>query len=422
MLGITPLGLPMHFGMLVPPDHDEYVLVRGDQLAPKDGFYELQFTEELREVSYLDRVRLDVVDHQAGVEIQPNERFTFPPFPAAHTHAVRELIAPAKVTDQAGRDWTEAMCAPDEELVRSFTPLRGQYLGLADPHFVELEFDPAVFADAERFRLFCTGWLYWTDASVNIASAGHPEIEFVPPLLQVPDGAGGWRDAGPPLGFPAGKLKTMVVDVTPFVNREDPRLRVFSTLALYWDSIRLATAAGDEEFVVTPLEPVSADLWDRGFSEPIPLQGDAQLDWFEWDQICEEPRWNQHPGLYTRYGETLPLLTAIDDMFVIMGSGDALTLRFDASLAPPLREGWERSFLVFFDGWAKDRDPNTKEALYVEPLPFHGMSAYPYGPDESFPDTPAHRAWREEWNTRPARNWIQPLAPALQDAWQPETR
>ena len=73
--------------------------------------------------------------------------------------------------------------------------------------------------------------------------------------------------------------------------------------------------------------------------------------------------------------------------------------------------GFTRDYLVFLDGWAKDRDPNTLEALYVEPLPFHGMSGYPYGPDESFPQTPEHRAWRLEWNTRPAKRWIEPLAP-----------
>jgi hypothetical protein len=81
VLGITPLGLPMAPGMLVPPDHDEYVLVRGDQLEPREGRYELQFTEELREVTYLDRARLEVVDHPADVEVFPNERFCFPPFP-----------------------------------------------------------------------------------------------------------------------------------------------------------------------------------------------------------------------------------------------------------------------------------------------------------------------------------------------------
>ena len=105
------------------------------------------------------------------------------------------------------------------------------------------------------------------------------------------------------------------------------------------------------------------------------------------------------------------LLLEIDDEFCILGTGDALEVRFDATEIPPLEDGMERDYLLFLDGWAKDRDPNTVEALYVEPLPFHGMSAYPYGEDEHFPDTPEHRAWRLEWNTRHAHRWIEPLAP-----------
>ncbi|MFT6109731.1 MAG: hypothetical protein ACJA2W_002654, partial [Planctomycetota bacterium] len=70
VLGITPLGLPLAPGMLVPPDHDEYVLVRGDQLkVDANGELVMQFTEELREVTYLDRVRLDVIDHPEGTDI-----------------------------------------------------------------------------------------------------------------------------------------------------------------------------------------------------------------------------------------------------------------------------------------------------------------------------------------------------------------
>jgi len=79
---------------------------------------------------------------------------------------------------------------------------------------------------------------------------------------------------------------------------------------------------------------------------------------------------------------------------------------------PPLRAGYARDYFLFLDGWAKDRDPNTVEALYVEPLPFHGMSGYPYAPGEHFPDDAEHRAWRAEWNTGEAKLWIPPLAPS----------
>ncbi len=57
----------------------------------------------------------------------------------------------------------------------------------------------------------------------------------------------------------------------------------------------------------------------------------------------------------------------------------------------------------------------------MEPLPFHGMSGYPYGADESFPNTPEHRAWRSEWNTRPAYRHAVPLSPARLAEWIAET-
>ena len=417
VLGITPLGLPMAPGMLVPPDHDEYVLIRGDQLVPKDGVLEMQVTEELREVTYLDRVRLDVIDHPAGTEVQPNERFTFPPFPEPHVHTLRDPLSPLKVTGSDGEDWTAALQSVDGEHASPFKPIGGQYQGMAPHHFLELAFDPERTKAAKKLRLVCTGWFFWSDASVNMATSRTPGLEFIPPMLEVPDGKGGWKVAGPPLGFPAGKTKTMVIDVTEMLDRSDPRMRLSSTLRLYWDSIRLAVDDDDAGYRTTSLEPTSGDLWLRGFSKPIISEREDEPEVFLWDEVVGEPRWDQHPGMYTKYGECEALLHDIDDRFVILGSGDCLTLRFDANELPPVPDGYVRDYLLFLDGWAKDRDPNTVEALRVEPLPFHGMSGYPYGPDESFPDTPAHQEWNATWNTRPARCWIAPLSPAAWDAW-----
>jgi hypothetical protein len=424
VIGITPLGLPMAPGMLVPPDHDEFVFVRGEDLAPRkldDGreVLELQFTEELREVTYLDRVRLDVVDHPSDVEIHPNERFTFPPFPEAHTHTVKDALAPLRATGSDRGDWTSALARDDEDYAKPFRSLRGrdegQYLGLAEPWWLELEFDPARIAAARKLRLVATGWFYWTDASVNVASARTGDVAFVPPLLELEQPDGSWKPVGPPLGFPAGKRKTMVVDVTDLLGSSGTRpskLRIATTLRLYWDSIRIAVDDDDAPLVTTALEPLETELWERGFSRNVRVHDEEMLEWFEWSELEPYPRWNQHPGMYTKLGEVKPLLAAIDDQFVVMGAGDALRVRFDASRLPPLQPGWRRDYLVFLDGWAKDRDPNTVDALYVEPLPFHGMSAYPYGANEKFPDTAAHRRWREEWQTRPAKRWIEPVCPA----------
>ncbi|TAJ15618.1 MAG: hypothetical protein EPO68_12290 [Planctomycetota bacterium] len=420
VIGITPLGLPMAPGMLVPPDHDEYVRVRGEDLAPKtldDGrsVLELQFTEELREVTYLDRVRLDVVDHPADVEVHPNERFTFPPFPDAHTHTVRDALAPLRATGSDGADWTTSLARDDEDYAKPFRSLRGreegQYLGLAEPWWLELEFDAAKLAAAAKLRLVATGWFYWTDASVNMASARTGDVAFVPPLLELEQPDGSWRPVGPPLGFPAGKRKTMVVDLTELLAARPSKLRIATSLRLYWDSIRIAVDADDAPLATTSLDALETELWERGFSRNVRVHDAEMLEWFEWSELEPYPRWNQHPGMYTKLGEVKPLLAAIDDQFVVMGAGDALRVRFDASQLPALKPGWRRDYLVFLDGWAKDRDPNTVDALYVEPLPFHGMSAYPYRADEHFPDTDAHRRWRTEWQTRPAKRWIEPVCP-----------
>ncbi len=418
VLGITPLGLPMAPGMLVPPDHDEFVLVTGEQLRESDGELRLQITEELREVTYLDHVRLDVIDHPSDTFVYPNERFCFPPFPEAHVHTGRTLVPPSRATDGEGGDWTAALAELDDVHALPFHPYRQQFMGLAPPHTLELAW-PREAVQGPELRLFMTGWLFWTNASINMASARTPGVEFLPPIVQVPDGNGGWRDTGPPVGFPAGKTKTMVLDVSALVDREDPRIRLVSTLRLYWDRIALCSDADDVPLVTRSLEPERARLWVRGFSRPLLASGDRRQlpERFDWDELEPRPRWNPHPGRYTRLGECKPLLEAVDDRFVILASGDALELVFSARELPAPAPGMRRDYLLYLDGWAKDRDPNTLEALEVEPLPHHGMSGYPYGSDTPFPDDAVHRAWREEWNTREARQLIRPLAPREESRW-----
>jgi hypothetical protein len=261
-----------------------------------------------------------------------------------------------------------------------------------------------------------TGWLYWSDSSASIAAAG-AGIGFVPPTLQVPDQNGGWKDAGPPVGFPSGKSKTMVVDVTSILPRDDPRIRVACNLRLYWDAIRLATDGDDAPRDLFELAPLEAELWRRGFSAPHASSGRGERDSskperFDWEHLTPTPRWNQTAGTYTRYGDCTELVREPDDRYAMIGAGDALTIRFDAKSLPQPREGFVRDWILRLDGWCKDADLNTVTSASVEPLPFHAMSAYPPPPGESFPTDGEHEAWRREWLTRPAFRWIEPVAPA----------
>jgi hypothetical protein len=113
--------------------------------------------------------------------------------------------------------------------------------------------------------------------------------------------------------------------------------------------------------------------------------------------------------MLTRYGDSLPLLGAIDDRMVLFSAGDALDLRFDARSIAPVAPGRARTFLLFVDGWAKDGDPNTTFGQTVEPLPFHGMSGYPFGAEEQPSDAAGHAQYREEWIDRPGARLLEDL-------------
>ncbi len=107
-----------------------------------------------------------------------------------------------------------------------------------------------------------------------------------------------------------------------------------------------------------------------------------------------------HAGAYTRYGQVRPLLESADDRFAILGAGDEVTLCFPQSAFGPIPPGCTRSFLLKTDSFCKDMDLYTGGSASVDPLPFHAMSTYPYGPAERYPESAEFVRYRREYNTR----------------------
>ncbi len=105
-------------------------------------------------------------------------------------------------------------------------------------------------------------------------------------------------------------------------------------------------------------------------------------------------------GNYTRFGEVGELLRESDDCYVIMGPGEEVTGRFPAAVLGPVPRGQKRTFLLKTDSYCKDMDHHTAYPHTVAPLPFHGMSSYPYGAGERYPDTEKTRAYQRRYNTR----------------------
>jgi len=229
------------------------------------------------------------------------------------------------------------------------------------------------------------------------------------PYLQVKDKQGHWQTVVEDMGIPAGKPKTISVDLTGKFLSDSREVRIVTNLCVYWDEIFLTEDSAQPNVTLTRVDAHSANLHFRGFSRPIIDSERVQPEKFLYSDLSPVSQWNPTSGNYTRFGDVSDLLTATDDRMVIMGSGDEVTLQFNPSRLPALKPGWKRDFVLLVDGWAKDADSNTAFGDSVEPLPFHAMSAYPYGSGERFPDDSMHEAYRRMYNTRPALRLLRPL-------------
>lgn len=407
VLGVAPLGVKASDDTYFPPDHDEFIQIPEGALAERDGQYEVRVTQELAEVAYLDGIQLLAVDHPDGIDIYTNDRFQAPPFPEFRLFgAGSERWRPERARDGEGRDVLASLMRVDRGYPSAFQRVRA---GVAEMHSLEMDFG-ATAAPANNAVLVLTGWVDWADGSTYFGFAQENTGGLVMPYLQVKDEAGQWRTVVESMGIPSGFPKTIVVDLAGKFLSSSREVRILTNMCLYWDEAFLAADASDPEVRLTKLHAESADLRYRGFSRISVDPEGRQPQTFYYPDPEPYVTWSQTPGLYTRFGEVAPLLDAADDRFVIMGAGDEIRLLFDAATMPPLPAGWRRSFILGFDGWEKDQDPNTAFSNSVEPLPFHGMSGYPYPPSESYPDSEAHQEYRKTWNTRPALRLLDSLA------------
>ncbi|MEM7582096.1 MAG: FG-GAP-like repeat-containing protein [Acidobacteriota bacterium] len=417
VLGVAPLGASAGAGEYFPVDHDEIIQIGGTSLVPRDGSYEIRIVEELREVAYLDEIRLIAVDHPSDVAIYINDKFKGPPFPEHRLFGVEQPIRPVTARDHRGNDVLERVLAKDETYPDSH---ERDYAGVAELHHLDLDFGNA--APDGRAIMVLAGWVDWADgstflqasqASQSAAGRASGAIGLVMPYLQVKDEAGEWQTVIEDMGLPAGKPKTIVVDLTDKFLSASREVRIVTNLCVYWDEVFLSTETAAPEVRLTDLHADTAELRFRGFSKVVIHPERKQPEYFVYAEDRPQAMWNPTRGLYTRFGDVRPLLNTIDDRLVIMGSGDELLLLFDATGMPELPTGWQRDFLLFVDGWAKDGDANTAHSQTVGPLPYHEMPQYPYEEPHHYPDSGEHNLYREYYNTRPALRLIRPLTEGL---------
>lgn len=371
----------------------EWYKIPRQDLVPRDGAYDLSITGELWETYYYDWLQLMTVDHPEGTAIFTDERFVIPPVKLAVT--ATDLPHPiARAVDDRGNDVTSVLQSLDGHFLDTFG--RGQYQGVTRDHYVEIDLGNEVPSTGPLY-LIARGWLHPSDSSVNVAmSQGHHEVPE-PLRLEVPDGRGGWMVARRNLGFPAGRNKICLIDLTGVFRPGTPRkVRLRTNLEIYWDQIQWARGLPNTPLRITHIDPVLANLHYRGYST-IHQANASSPEIPDYNHLSSTTQiWPDLQGYYTRYGDVRPLLDKIDDRYVIMNAGDEMTLRFAAPAAPPA--GWVRDYVLAGDGWIKDGDYNSTDSATVRPLPYHARTLYDT-PPAPLEDEWVYRQHPEDWLT-----------------------
>ena len=403
ILGAAPLGLPQNEKRYVPADSEE-LLALGDEtkFPPRNGAYEIRITDELREALYLDEARLIAVDHPRGTVVHPTSKMhAAPPFPPHEFWTLRPLAPPRHAARSDGLDVTAALARVDNQMVSPVRLRRPQLRGLAEPFSVTLDFGPLPVQ--RPLVLALTGWLHFGGGMANIAGSIDPTLPFPFPVLEAELADGTWRNVDVEVGTPAGKTKTILVDLENKLPAGTQRLRLSTAFEINWDCALLCEKTGAADTRDYNLQPERTDLHWRGYSRYADLPPSLPLTPI-YAEVSPTPPWDRTPaGWFTRYGAVDDLVTRRDDQLALLGGGDELALSFDAAQLPPPAPGMTRDFFLHVVGWDKDADFHVGEGWQLGPLPFQGMDDQAYG-HEPRPGR-IDDSWIKMYNTR----WIDPV-------------
>jgi hypothetical protein len=395
VVGIAPLDEWLPAGQMPHLDPEEYVRIEGDAFAEMNGRLHLAITEELRETTYLDRLELVYVEHDAGSTLFLDEssnqgaydRLEALVFPTDQLHAA------AEVRFDDGTVATDQVARLDRDYAHAYSVSLSQWSGWVD------RYDIRMIAPAGTASILLTGRIGWYDSTVSYALHQHGRTWGPLQLLRQEDGVALVED----LGLPAGMDRTMVSFF------EEP-LAVDTEVVLsghhrfLWDRILFAPAPTVYEPESSPVASIEsgvlslrrAELGVHGYSRMV---GDRPRheQTYIFAEAAPDDDFPPAYGRATRYGDVLPLLTRHDDELVVLVAGDKVELEFDAP--GPLAEGRARTYFLRTSGWAKEGSFHNRTGRWIEPLPFRTMSTYPPPAEEMRRDA-AYQEYRSTYQTR----------------------
>jgi hypothetical protein len=377
----------------------DYIKLDNNQLAARDidgnGYYDITLSQQWDEIFYLDAAYLIVVDHQVGTDVYSamvnyvNQAFNG----QIYTVSKNNLLTPISATNEKGENVLFQISKKDGIFTLGNNGLLSQ--SWDNITLNQLTLNLGNLSGAQQIKLVINGMIDWGSPEnyydwidkIKAASAeglvpNGTQI-YPAPYMEIKDASGQWLRVPEDRQMPTPSdyvPRSFVVDLTGLFPTDvsEYRIRITNFFNVTFDYIGIDTTP-QENITVQRINPTAT-------LHPIEFGSAASTA----------------SGSFTRYGDVTQLLLAADDMFVIGMQGDQVSLQFLTANLSPLTEGMERDFFLFVACWFKDPPGNWGYGFEftVDPLPFQGMSGFPYPNTESYPYDDAHLQYLQEYNTR----------------------
>jgi hypothetical protein len=366
-----------------------------NKLTPKDGYYDMVLFQQWDEIFYLDAAYMLVVDHPIGTDVYStmmnyvNQAFTGELYTVSKTN----LQTPVSAINEKGENFLPCI----SQLDGVFTPGSN---GLASPSWDnitsnQLTLDLGDLSDTQEIKLVINGMVDWGSPELYYDWVDSFKTAFdrglVPdgtqvypaPYMEVMDETGSWvrvpqdRQMPTPSDFVP---RSFVVDLSGLfpIDANEYQIRINNFFNVTFDYIGID---------ITPQENITVQR----------INPEATLNSIEFGGTLSNAS-----GSFTKYGDVTEILIEADDMFAIGMQGDRVALKFPTANIAPLEDGMERDIFLFVACWFKDPPGNWGYGFKfkVDPLPFQGMSGFPYPETESYPYDSEHLSYLLEYNTR----------------------
>lgn len=385
VLGVGGLGFALGRGEYAPARPWERLLLPPALAAKRRGRLVFKLLQAMEEVCYLDAVRLTAYDLPPGWQMVLDERMaTAAPEATGEAIFYRTLRLPEAVVGPRGEDARSAVAAVDGVAVEP-GPRDPRFVGRTERWSVELRFAEPLDRLTGRLVLVADGWVEYPYSQTMFAAwqAGAP---YEPPTLEAQAADGSWHAVLPGFGYPAGMPRSLAVPL-PALPEGTSRLRLTTTMEVYWDRLAIAIAEPCPAARRHDLPLVHARLAPCGF--PQRTVGPQRVAVYDYAHRAPVSDMRHLPGMYTRFGPVGELVEEADNAIAVFGAGEEVHLEFQAC-SRTVEPGWSRRYVLQANGWCKDMDLYTLHGERVEPLPF----------DPQIRTTPRRQALHARYHTR----------------------